>query len=64
METDTALHGSTTYRKNINADTFYRKPVQVTDKAEQLILMAIVNGTSLIISYYTILHNTAMSKHH
>lgn len=58
MEIDVALHCSIAYRENINASyIFYGKPVQVTDKAEQLILIAIVSGTSLIISYYTILYN-------
>lgn len=58
METYTALHRSVAYRGNVNASyTFYGKPVQVAGKAEQLILRAIVKGTSLIISYYAILCN-------
>lgn len=72
MERDTATHCSISYRENINASyTFYGKPAQVTDKAEQLILMAIINGTSLIyhiIQYYTIIQHSngetsLISKH-
>lgn len=56
METDSALHCSVACRGYINdAYTSYGKPVLATDKDEQLILIATVNGTFLIVSYYTIL---------
>ena len=56
METDTALHCSITYRGIVNASyTFYEKTAQLSDKAEQLILMAIVNEISLIILLYDII---------